>query len=218
MPSILAHVLFSTKMVPSNKWGPVAFMAAQGPDVFFYLQSQRFQKIGNELHKVPSKQWKTFLSDLPEDFREGFYSHLLLDEILHPEIMRYYPSGKEHTKFEFEFDELLSNRYFNISFAEHKWWKLLDIRIFSEYKYICEMFDEVVYNNLGLKVNYKEAVEAMIKSLKLLYNLYPIKRKLFAPILKIFGKDYTYLFPEVSKDDLGKLESLYEIFLNVMEE
>ncbi|WGS65396.1 hypothetical protein [Marinitoga aeolica] len=210
MPSILAHILYSMKY--SQKiWGPELYLGAQGPDVFFYANEGKYKRIGDELHKLNSDDYRELMKNFPENFYYGFISHMELDEKLHHIINSYYSESILHTKFEYNFDEILSLRFLGTHFIENKWWKILKVNNIEK---ISKNFDLMLEKEFGVKgISYKYAYEKMLKNIRILFEYPKFKKNILAKFLKIFGKDYTYLYPEISDKDKDKLFQLEKEFL-----
>ncbi|KLO22733.1 hypothetical protein X275_05225 [Marinitoga sp. 1197] len=213
MPSILAHILYATK-IQRDLWGSALYLGAQGPDVFFYVNELKYIEIGSKLHKLKSTDYKTILRNFPDSFYYGFISHMELDEKLHGLINSYYSETISHTKFEYNFDELLSLRIFGIHFIEHKWWKILKIK---EIEKISNEFDRILKVEFGVKeISYKYAYKKMLKNLKKLFKYPYFKENFLVKILKFLGKDYTYLYPrldEKTKKELLEIEKEFFLIL-----
>ncbi|GAB6188337.1 hypothetical protein JCM30566_00760 [Marinitoga arctica] len=210
MPSILAHIIYSMKYT-QEYWGPELYLGAQGPDVFFYANEEKYKKIGDELHKLSINDYKELMKNFPESFYYGFISHMELDEKLHHIINSYYLDPILHTKFEYNFDEILSIKFFGIHFIENKWWKILKN---ENIKIISKEFNTILKKELKIfDISYEYAYKKMIKNLKLLFEFPYFKEKIVSKILKLLGRDYTYLFPKIEEKDIDKLSHLQEIFL-----
>ncbi|WP_129409907.1 zinc dependent phospholipase C family protein [Marinitoga lauensis] len=210
MPSILAHILYSMKS-PQKIWGPELYLGAQGPDVFFYVNEKKYVELGSKLHELNSSYYKNIMKDFPENFYYGYISHMILDEKLHSLINSYYSDPILHTKFEYNFDEILSLRFLGTHFIENKWWKILKVNNIEK---ISKAFDLMLKKEFGIKnVSYKYAYEKMLKNIKILFNYPYFKKNVLSKLFKFFGKDYTYLYPEIVDEDRGKLIQLEKEFL-----
>lgn len=209
MPSILAHIIHSMKY-PQKYWGPELYLGAQGPDVFFYVNEEKYQKVGDELHKLSSTDYKKLMERFPENFYYGFISHMELDEKLHHIINFYYSDPILHTNFEYNFDEILSLEFFGVHFIESKWWKILRVK---DIKKISKEFDKMLKKEFKIAdISYEYAYLKMLKNLRILFEFPYFKEKILSKILKLLGKDYTYLFPKIKDEELDKLNQLREAF------
>ncbi|SHE87487.1 hypothetical protein SAMN02745164_01323 [Marinitoga hydrogenitolerans DSM 16785] len=213
MPSILAHIIYTIKN-PVEYLGPELYLGAQGPDVFFYANETDYISVGTALHKLKSTEYKELMKNFPKSFYYGYISHMKLDEKLHPLINSYYSEPIQHTKFEYNFDELLSLKLFGIHFIEHKWWKILEVKNIEK---ISKEFDKMLKKEFKIRnVSYEYAYKKMLKNLRILFELPYFKKNILAKILKYIGKDYTYLFPNIEDNDINKLSHIEKEFFSIL--
>jgi hypothetical protein len=213
MPSILAHILYSMKR-PQKYWGPELYLGAQGPDVFFYANEKKYVEIGSRLHELKSSEYAKIMKKFPESFYLGYISHMELDEKLHSLINSYYSESISHTRFEYNFDEILSLKFFGTHFIENKWWKILKVKDISK---ISIEFNNMLKREFGIKdIYYEYAYNKMLKNLKLLFEYPKFKKFILVKILKLIGLDYSYLFPEIKKEDENKLYHLEKEFFLIL--
>ncbi|KAF2956038.1 hypothetical protein [Marinitoga sp. 38H-ov] len=210
MPSILAHIIYSMKD-NYKLWGPELYLGAQGPDIFFYVNNNKYREIGNKLHELSISDYKELMKNFPEGYYNGFISHMELDEKLHPIINIYYSESKLHTKFEYNFDEILSLRFIGNHFIENKWWKILKVNNIEK---ISTEFNRVLKNEFKINIDFKFAYKKMLKNLKLLFQ-YPYLKIIISKKLKLFGIDY--LYPKILENDIDKLKHLEEEFDKILE-
>jgi hypothetical protein len=213
VPSILAHIIYAMKN-DIRLWGPELYLGSQGPDVFFYVNDKKHREIGNKLHELKISDYYELMKNFPETFFKGFISHLELDEKLHPIINSFYAESKTHTKFEYNFDELLSLRFIGNHFIENKWWKILKV---DNIKKISKEFDRILMKEFNIEINFEFVYNKMLKNLKLLFQYPYLKKNIIAKKLKLIGIDYTYLYPKIIEKDINKLKHLENEFNKILE-
>lgn len=125
MPAIWTHLIHGDRVLRELNIGfeedslLLFHLGTQGPNVFFYHESEEYKTAGHRLHNHKCGNFLTYLSEnLFEDFSPyvyGIICHHTLDRLTHPYIISRAGNSSKHTDLEEVIDIQMVKRFLKIS-------------------------------------------------------------------------------------------------------
>ncbi|MBN2432824.1 MAG: hypothetical protein JXQ27_15225 [Acidobacteria bacterium] len=213
MPFIISHILFACRRTPFSLWDPTLFVAAQGPDPYFYLLNRSAAETGRAIHRIAPGRWDSLLADFPPAFRHGFQAHLELDDRLHPHIRRAVPDGLIHTHLEVTLDDILCRRHLGRSLLDLQLWQYIRT---PELDDLSDRFRPILAAAGHPEApSYATAVRAMSRNLRRLYHRPALKRGLNA-LLRLVYRDFAFMYPGVEDFSDEQLRPYLDAFTRLL--